>query len=204
MSAKTRVSFFLLLLAALAAGIGCATHTKPGPASPEALSPKLNPLVYFEDGQVVFVGVDGRAAQYVKEGSLFPVGIGLANRSMGSLTFSRESFVLEDAEGRKYPLASFEEFQAYDRSRTDANLLDVFAETMRARFGNFSVTEFDFFPSKGSRAPARDRIELGRTTWTIGYLYFPIPPGGIHGEKFSLLVKPKEVPDAFFVKFSIL
>lgn len=193
-----------LVAVLIAAGIGCAAvRGGAAPVSKAVTSPKLNPTVFFEDGETAFFGVDGRAAQYVKEGTLFPLGIGLANRSKGPLTFTRESFVLEDQDGKKYTLASYEEFQSYGRSRADARLLDAFAEIMRARFGNFSFTAFHLFPLKDQTVPARDRIELGRTTWTAGYLYFPIPPGGIHGKTFSLLVRAKEVPETFVVKFSL-
>ena len=198
-------SFACTLLAfSVAAGIGCASvRGGAAPVSQAVASPKLNPTVFFEDGETAFLGVDGRAAQYVKEGALFPLGIGLANRSKGALTFTRESFVLEDQEGKKYTLASYEEYQAYERSRTDARLLDAFLDVMRTRFGNFSFTSFQLFPLKDRTVPARDRVELGRTTWTAGYLYFPIPPGGIHGKTFSLLVRVKEVPETFVVKFSL-
>ena len=85
----------------------CATIKSGSVAgAPLGASPKLNPTVFFEDGSVAFIGVDTRAAQYVKDGPLLPLGIGLANRSKGSLTFTRESFVLEDSEGRKVVLAS--------------------------------------------------------------------------------------------------
>ncbi len=204
MRTPKRLTGFALLAFVAAAGAGCgALRGGPAPASQVVTSPKLNPTVYFEDGETAFFGVDGRAAQYVKEGTLFPLGIGLANRSKGTLTFTRESFVLEDSEGKKYPLASYEEFQPYTRSRSDERMLDAFAESMRARFGNFSFASFEMFPRKDRTVPARDRVELGRTTWTVGYLYFPIPPGGIHGKAFSLLIRVKEVPETFVVRFSL-
>lgn len=193
----------LALLLALLATAGCAMRSGPVAGSPAGSSPKLNPTVYFEDGNLAFIGVDTRAAQYVKEGPLVPLGIGLANRSKGSLTFTRESFLLEDEGGKRVQLASYEEFQPYTRGATDARLLDAFVEVVRARFGNYTPTDFSFFPVKGGSATARDRLELGRTTWTVGNLYFPMPEGGIHGKSFSLLVRVKEVPETFVVKFAL-
>jgi len=182
----------------------CATIKSGSVAgAPLGASPKLNPTVFFEDGSVAFIGVDTRAAQYVKDGPLLPLGIGLANRSKGSLTFTRESFVLEDSEGRKVGLASYAEFQPYQRAATDARLLDAFVEVVRARFGNFAFTDLSFFPVKGGSGTARSVIELGRTTWTVGNLYFPLPEGGIHGKSFSMLVRVKEVPETLVVKFTL-
>jgi hypothetical protein len=188
---------------ALAAASCAAIKSGPAAGAPLGGSPKLNPTVFFEDGNVAFIGVDTRAAQYVKDGTLLPLGIGLANRSKGSLTFTRESFVLEDSEGRKVPLASYGEFQPYTRAATDARLLDAFVEVVRARFGNFAFTDLSFFPIKGGSATARDTLELGRTTWTVGNLYFPLPEGGIHGKAFSMLVRVKEVPETLVVKFTL-
>jgi hypothetical protein len=191
------------LIATLAAG--CAAR----PASPEAtraaaVSPTLNPFVYFEDGGVAFVGVDGRAAQYIKNEKIFPLGFAIANRTKGSLGFSRESFVLEDESGTQAPPASYSEFASgYSRARTDVTLSDSFREMMQLRFETFGYAPWPLYPSTGGRGTTRELLELGRMQYTIGYLYFPVPQGGIHARSFTLLVRSKDAPEALVVKFRL-
>ncbi|MBZ5640308.1 MAG: hypothetical protein LAO51_16300 [Acidobacteriia bacterium] len=192
------------LVLAVASG-GCVERsTGPAPARVAELSPKLNPFVYFEDGAAVFIGVDGRAAQYIKSESIFPLGLCLANRTKRSLSFSRESFVLEDASRRQVSPVSYEEFASgYARAETDVRLSDTFLEMMQVRFGSFRFASWPLYPAKGVIATARDRVELGADQYTAFYLYFPLPVGGIHGKSFTLLVRAKEAPETFVVKFGL-
>ncbi len=194
-----------LFLLALPLAAGCAAR----PAAPQASraaapSPTLNPFVYFEDGGMAFVAVDGRAAQYIEDERIFPLGFSIANRSKGKLTLTRESFVLEDESGAKTPPSSYAEFASgYGRARTDAGLADSFREMMRLRFESYSFASWPLYPSTSSSATARERIELGRSQYTISYLYFPVPAGGVHGRSFTLLVKANEAADSLLVKFRI-
>jgi len=169
------------------------------------LSPKLSPFVYFEDGTTLFIGVDGRAAQYIKDDEkIFPLGVGLANQAKSSLTLSRESFVLETASGRRLPVVSIQEFNRdYTRSPTDLRLADTFLENLATRFRNYRYVERQIFPYRGSAATATNTFELGRLFWTHLYLYFPVPEGGLHGEEFNLLVDVNESPETFVVHFKL-
>ena len=194
-----------LTVLALPLAAGCAARPAAAP-TPLAASPSqtLNPFVYFEDGGIAFVAVDGRAAQYVKDERIFPLGFSIANRTKGTLTLTRESFVLEDESGVKAPPVSYAEFASgYGRARTDANLADSFREMMRFRFESYAFASWPLYPPASSSATARERLELGRSQYTISYLYFPVPAGGLHGKSFALLVKANEVPDALVVKFRI-
>jgi len=177
------------------------TEHAPG----EELSAKLTPFSYFEEGPILFLAVDTRAAQYVDadESELFPVGIGLANRSQRSLTFTRESFVLE-ADGRRYPVASVEEYnRSYDRSRTDLRLAEPFVEGLAARFLAYRYSPLFLFPPRGGGGIVSNRFELGRNDWTQMVLYFPVPESELHGERFELLVDAEEVPETFVVGFEV-
>ena len=173
------------------------------PSTRPSLSPKLAPFVNFEDGAILFIGVDVRAAQYVKDGAVFPLGIGLANHSKKPLTLSRESFVLETADGKLYPLVSQQEFiRDYRRSPSDARLADAFHEVMTSRFSNYRFTRQQLFAA-ASGGTASDSFQLGRLFWSRFYLYFPIPAEGIHDREFTLLVRAHELPDPFVVRFSL-
>ena len=195
----------LLIAIVVAATSGCLTQSKIAPTRASVgLSPKLNPFVHFEDGAVLFIGVDGRAARYVKEGSIFPLGIGLANQSREPLTFTRESFVLEAADGTRYPLVSLQEYNRdYTRSRSDLRLADSFSEALASRFSNYGSLRRALYPAKGVFSTAADSFELGRLIWTRFYVYFPIPESGIHGQQFKLLVDAKDGAETFVVSFSL-
>ncbi len=193
------------ILATLLGVAACATHFGPGGAPGEAdISPKLLPFVFYESGSELFTGVDGRAAQYVKDGEMVPLGLGLANLSMRSLTFTRESFVLECEDGSRYPLVALSEFNRdYKRSRTDARLADTFQEALNARFASYAFRSWRLFPFKGESAAKNDEIELARRQWTHTYLYFPWPASGVHGKEFVLLVTTKQIPETLVVRFTL-
>ena len=170
-------------------------------------SPKLLPFVYFEDGAFLFVGVDTRAAQYTKDAeSMFPVGIGLGNRSRRTLSFDRESFVLETAAGQVNRLVSVREFsEGYKRSATDRELAGHFLEKLQIKFAGSAFRRGTFFPARGSSpvSTAIDKVELGTTDWTHMYLYFPRPSDGLHGRRFKLLVSAAGEPDPIVVAFDV-
>jgi len=195
--------FVLVLLVLLATGCARQEMASTTPQKP-VLSPKLTPFMHFEDGNVAFVGVDVRAAQYVKRGDIFPLAIGLANRGMTSISFGRESFVLETADGDRYPLVSVEEYnRGYTRSRSDLQLLDSAQESMNTRFTSYRYQARNLFPVKGGSGTGTDNFELGRMHWTLFYVYFPIPEEGIHKKEFALLVDIKEHEAPLVVRFEV-
>lgn len=195
----------LAILAILLIAVSCA-YQGPGRRTSDLLqtSPKLNPFIYFEEGKALFVGVDVRAAQYVKEGSIFPLGLGLTNNSDASLTFKRENFTLEDDQGKRYPLVSLEQFNRdYKRSRVDARLIDSLYEAMNTRNHNYPKLSWRLYPFSGEASTTSDLLELPRNYWTVTYLYFPVPEGGIQNRRFTLLVKVDEIEETFVVRFKL-
>jgi hypothetical protein len=193
-----------LLLAAIAVTPGCLRSSTIEAPQRTELSPKLTPFAYFTEGKVAFIGVDGRAAQYIKEQPIFPLGLGLANHGKGPLRFERESFVLETADGKRYPLAAYEEYtRDYDRGRLDVQLADTFTEALNSRFATYNSVQFRLFPVQGEGGTIMNRIELGRLFWTQTYLYFPVPEDGIHGKQFTLLVTAEGEADRFIVRFEL-
>ena len=193
----------IAVLATVLAGIACVTKFPTGSGEAE-ISPKLLPLAFYESGAELFTAVDGQAAQWVKEGEIVPLGLGLANLSKGSITFNRESFVLESEDGSQYPLVSLSEFKRdYKRSRTDARLSESFLEALTARFASYAFRTWRPFPFSGEVATANDEIELARRQWTHTYLYFPWPKSGVHGKEFVLLVRTKQLPETLVVRFTL-
>jgi len=190
--------------AAIAVGLSGCAKKEPVSADARTLSEKLNPFVYYEIGSVMFLAVDTRAASYVDDATMFPLGLGISNLSQGSLTFKREQIIVEDSAGRRYPVVSYDEYRRdYKRSRSDAELGQEFAGIMETRYGNFRSTPWALFPAGGSTAPVVNQVEVGRNEYVIGYLYFPMPEGGIDKKKFKLLVRADEYPEPFLIGFAI-
>jgi len=188
---------------------GCLGTPRVGSSSAPGVptSPKLLPLVYFEDGAVLFIGVDARAAQYAKDGeAMFPVGIGLGNRARRTLKLDREAFALETAAGQRYPLVSVQEFnQDYRRSANDKTLAETFLDALEVKFDPGKFRARALFPARGTPGvgTAVDSFELGTTEWTHMYLYFPLPADGLHRHSFKLLVSVEGEPDPFVVAFEV-
>lgn len=182
------------LLFAVAATAGFASRRiETAKIDEGALSPKLHPHVYFEEGLPLFLAADVRAAGLSDEESIFPLGIGMANLGRTSIDFGKEEFILEDAQGNRYPVVGIQEFtDEYRRSRSDARLAELFEGVLRARFENFTETEWRPFPVSGARQSTASRVELGRNDWTMAYLYFPVPEEGTHGREFTLIVGPSD------------
>lgn len=204
---NTRHDYLLTLIAVSTVVLvlsACASSAGRSPADAEKLSAKLTPFTYYDEGDLAFIGADTRAAQYIKDESMFPVGIAIVNKTLKSMTISRESFTLEDGQGKRYPLVSYEEFRAsYRRSNTDDRLSDNFVESMIGRFINFSRTPLRLFPNTGSNNNVRNETEIARRQMALGYVYFPVPEGGVHQRTFRLLVKMKEFPETFVVRFKV-
>ena len=199
----------LALVAAIGTVPGCLgkTQVSSNPTSKSATSPTMLPLVYNEDGAVLFIGVDTRAAQYAKDGeSMFPLGVALGNRSRRTLKLDRESFVLESSTGQRYPLVTVQEFnERYERSSHDRELAQPFLEALQVKFDPAKFRTRAFFPARGTTgvATAVDSFELGTVEWTHMYMYFPMPADGLHRRTFRLLVSPEGEPDPLVVGFEV-
>ena len=204
---NTRRYYVLALIAVptfLLAFSACASSAGRSPDDVERLSAKLTPFTYYDEGDLAFIGADTRAAGYIKDESMFPVGIAIVNKTLKSMTVSRESFTLEDSEGKHYLLVSYEEFRnSYRRSNTDDRLSDNFVESMIGRFLNFSRRPLRLFSNTGSTHNVSNEMEIARRQMALGYVYFPVPEGGIHQKTFRLLVKMEEFPETFVVRFKV-
>lgn len=202
-----RVVPILVVAGLLVSAAGCSRLTRTDidkPIRTERPTAKLHPFVYYDQGSTLFLAVDVRAAQYIEEGEIFPLGVGLANFDRSPLIFAKESFVVESADGDRYPVIGIEEYlRHYTRSPADQRLGDVFEEVMQSRFQSYNETSWRPFPVSGEAAATNSSVELGRNYWTKGYLYFPVPPTGIHGNDFTLVVRPNGADESFFLKFSI-
>jgi len=200
---RVRTLLLFLVLPLLLLLPACAGAHK-GSSSTSGLSSKLTPFTYYDEGKLLFIGADTRAAEYIKDESIFPLGIAVTNKTLGILTVDRESFTIEDEDGNRYPLASYEEYRSgYSRSNTDDRLADNFVEAMRGRFATFTPETLSLFPNTGSARNVTETKQIGRRRFAMGYVYFPVPATGLHDKTLRLLFRVKEYPDTFVVRFSV-
>ncbi len=167
------------------------------------LSKRLTPFAYFEEGDL-FIAVDTRPAEFADKASLMPVGIALSNRTSDGKGFTLESFVLETADGKRYPVVEPSTFREdYDRSRADERLAEPFVEALNGKFPQDPYQSWTPFPASGQSAPMQRSVELGRYYWTRAMLYFPKPAEGVEGRQFNLIVTPNGSEESFVVTFFV-
>ena len=204
-----RIALAGCLVLALAALPGCARKELRGQTT-TGLDPKLSTFAYIEDGDVVAFIVDVRATQYREKDAYIPFEIGVANRGLRSMTLTRESFVLVDEAGNRYPAASPKELLAgYEFLDLDRRLSEI-ADITFNKFSTFTRYRSKFSPTRqgpsrpGEGTLVQDTVVLPKFGYLIDFLYFPTPPGGIAGKKFELFLKTPELQDPIYVKFRVL
>jgi hypothetical protein len=189
------------LLAATAAG--CAT-VDPNPLVVGAVSERLSPYNYKEEGLVarLIVGVEG--ARFIRDEAYFPLFVQVANRSDLTFEIGRESFLLEDPLGRQYALTPVRELsENYGRLDLDRRLFRQNRQFTAAGVGLYTYVRSEFFPSAARRAVLDDQVSVPPRTYIEDVLYFPVPEGGLHHVPLRLLFKVKGIEDAIEVVFEV-
>jgi hypothetical protein len=137
-----------------------------------------------------------------------PLEIAVVNNGLKTLALTRESFVLVDSAGRRYPMATPRELiEGYEMLDFDRNLAEIWSVvsmklSANPRFGsNFSPLRT---APEGRSAIVRDLVALPRHGYLIDFIYFPAPPGGIRDQTFELFVSSQHLVDPVFVRFAVL
>ncbi|GEM_PF-4524731 len=201
MNDRSRSALHLLLLVPLlliaAVSSGC---TRKIPAASATFDPANPPYTFYNDGETFFLAVDVRTARNIGEKySFLPLQIALHSKRRDLLTFGRESFVLETADGRHLPLAAASEVRLnYPRVRQDRHFGRVFLGLMRGQFPSppFILRPLDMFPLPGSGTTPRETMELHPSHVAIGFLYFPISLAEARGVN-RLLFRPQDSDEEF-------
>ncbi|GAB4222300.1 MAG: hypothetical protein Kow0062_19040 [Acidobacteriota bacterium] len=210
-----RIVLRVALGAAVAAGAllaGCASLRGTLPQE-EGLHPRLTRYTYLERGSLVALAADVSATLQREDKAYIPVGIGVANIGLPSLTLTRESFTLVDEEGRRYPMAGVGEVRAElgGLMKYDLRLSFTFAEVFATGYQGWRQVPSVFFPLQDAeidslfsrRNVVRDNVTLPRATWMVDVIYFPHPEGEITGRRFELWMKTPELEEPIFVKFAV-
>ncbi len=128
---------------------------------------------------------------------------GLANKGAGTLKLSRESFILQDENGRRYPVVPLSEInEGYGPTTLDRSLT-TFRDIFNAHFLNYDRVQSNFFPERAGGGLVIDKLEVPRWRYVLDILYFPKPEGGIVGHRFELHVTAQGLKDGVFVKFQV-
>jgi len=193
---------FVLLAGVAAAAVGCAALRSPDPRKYEGLDRRLDPFTYIEEGKLVGLAVGTQAARYREESAYLPLAVGIANKGKQTLRIDRESFLLYDDRGRRYPLTPFSEASAkYDRAASDRDF-NTFFEIWNAKWPISTRVDMNLYPLRLTRT-VQEFVELAPFSYCAEYLYFPHPESGVLNHRFELHVQIKPLPDPIFVKFMV-
>ncbi len=182
----------------------CATRQPmTGQAAPD-VDRKLSTFAYIEEGKLVTFIVDTRATGFRGENKYIPVEIAISNNGVKQLTLTRESFILVDDKGNRYPCASPKEvLDNYDLVDLDTGLRELDGIVFN-RFGAQKRYRCKFFssPSAG-RGVITERVQVPKFGYVLDMIYFPMPAGGLKDRTFELVMTAPELTDAIFVKFEV-
>lgn len=192
----------------LALAASCATR-QPMTGQPAAdVDRKLSTFAFIEEGKLATFIVDTRATRYREKERYVPVEISVANRGVKQLTLTRESFVLADENGNRYPCASSKELlDNYEFLDLDRNLSEL-SDIVFNRYAAMTEYPSKLSPTRtvtrpGERATVTDSVVLPRYGYLIDMIYFPAPTTGLKGHRFELTMSAPELTDPIFVKFEV-
>ncbi len=196
---RIRPSIVPLAVAAILAA-GCARKEIAG------VQPPINPkaMAFYNEGKQLFLGVDVRPyALTPKAEALVPLQIAICDKGVDNLEISREGILLEGADGKTLPLATYQEYlKSYGRARMDVKAGQPFRETLQGRFAEAPYThrDLEFYPPRNAAQTPRAFIVLRRGEVAEGFIFFrlsELPPAA---GRYKLLLKAKGL-DTFVVEF---
>ena len=206
MSAKPGVAVLIMGIMLFAGGCRFGPQEMRGTKASD-VDEKLSTFAYIEDGDLVTLIVDIKATRDRGGEEYIPLEIAIANKGLRRLTISRESFVLIDQDGNRYPLASPRELlQKYQKLDFDRQYAEIEGIAFN-RFSTYTRYRSRFSPTRvmtpGGTNLVQDGVTLPRSGYLIDWLYFPIPAGGLENRKFDLFVSAPQLEDPVFVKFHV-
>jgi hypothetical protein len=158
---------------------------------------------YIEQDARVTVLVDTFTAAIFENEPYVPLQIAVGVRRRGPvLIIGPESFELSDRDGRRYPLATYEEVlaegQLLERVDSVRNRDPI---VVGQKFANMRPVRANFFPAAGTSIAIRN-IELPREHFFVSMLYFPFPDGGLEGV-LTLRFQPEGIPEPIDVRIEV-
>lgn len=190
------------VVAAIVLATGCVMSRSTAPATTPSTpvpSPTLAPSIFYEEGDLVFLGVNVHIARFSLDADLLPVEIAVANKGIEQLRVSPEHITLRSPDGKSWPMASPEESAGSSlRSEFDRKLMPVpFRDIVELRFPNYTHIPSTFGLRGGNRTMTRT-VEMRRNTWTLAQIWFPNPGGELKGKLFEIWLDSPELPEPVF------
>jgi hypothetical protein len=182
--------------------VGCASSRSAPPqdVSPvQAPSPTLAPSIFYEEGNLVFLGVNAHLARFHLDKELIPFEIAIANRGLHTLTVTPERITLRTAAGQRFPVAQPEESTGSSlRSSFDRKLMPVpFDEILELRFSTYQFVPLTTGLRGGNQTISRT-VKMARNSWTMAQVWFPHPGEEMKGKVYEIWLEAPELTDPVF------
>src|SRR5437867_395352 len=161
---------WIVLLTVCGIGSACIIGGRTRNLRPRDLDFRLGPFTYMEEGKLIGLMVGAEAARYREKEKYMPLAIGLANKDAPTLKLTRESFVLQDESGKRYPMATLAEVaEGYGPTAMDRSMTGSF-DMFRAHSPTYDRVPSNFFPERASGGIVIERVELPRFHYLIDIL----------------------------------
>ena len=170
---------------------------------PGELDRKLDAFTYLEEGKLIALAAGTEAARYRDKDKYFPVALAVANKGAGTLMISRESFTLQDENGKRYAAVPASELNVgYNFLELDRNFTGTFSVFL-SRFSNYERLMSNLYPTRSSPGIVIEKLEVPRFYHIFDWLYFPRPTDGVLGHRFELHMDCPGLEEGVFVKFIV-
>lgn len=193
------VGLFLLL-------ISCGTQQVETDL-PAGLDKKHGAYSYIREDRQVSMLIDYEVARLRKENMYFPLDVMIANNDLKSVTVTRESLILIDANGKAYGMPTIDEIQnKYSNLWADSlfKYPSVFSDDQSlTSFTFYQVQRSNFFPRTAGAARVTDKVIIRPKGYIEDRLYFPMPDAGIDKQKLILRLVAPELDMSFDVVFTV-
>ena len=175
------------------------TETKPA----ESVDRKLSRFAFIEEGRLAAFIISTQATIHREGEKYMPLEISVANKRAGEMSIGRESFILIDEEGNRYPVAEPRELiDGYPHLDQDRQRFSELFGLTSTRFSAYIQISSKLLPTRSGR-PVQDVTTLPTSGVMVDFLYFPMPPGGLKGHRFELFLDTPELDDSLFVSFVV-
>jgi len=154
-----------------------------GAAEPPATSEGYAYATYREVSDRLTLLVDAYPAAMHLGDPYFPVAVAVGLSGSGdNVRVTPESFTLLDEKGTAYGAVPYQELvRNYPKRQFDESLLRSHPLVVGNQFDVSLPIDAEFYPAPAGRGVRAERVELGPFTWFRTILYFPRPPGKLHG-----------------------
>jgi hypothetical protein len=198
----------LALLALIILTASCAARQELRGQETNDLDRKLSTFAFIEEGDLITFIIGTRATRYRENSSYMPLEICIGNNGLKKLTLTRESFVLIDEQGNRYPVANPRELmERYEFLDLDRSALAELDDIVFNKFGAYTRYGSKFSPthlaSTGRSNLVRDLVSLPKFGYLIDFIYFPAPATGLKGHRFELFMESPDLLEPVFVKFIV-